>query len=170
MNLDGYIDLILANRNKQPNRIYFGPDFLSSSVFGSGKDETRQVAIGDMDGDGYPDIVAVNIGEKNKIFYNNGTGQFKKSLSFGSSSDKTMSVTLGDLDSDGDLDIVTGNNRNKNHYYINNDLKFRLNHFSENDKITYGITLVDLNNDGTLDIIESNSGDVNKIFFNKTQE
>ena len=65
---------------------------------------------------------------------------------------------------------MTGNNRNKNHYYINNDLKFRLNHFSENDKITYGITLVDLNNDGTLDIIESNSGDVNKIFFNKTQE
>ena len=168
--MDGYVDLILANRNKQPNRIYYGPSFSSSSIFGSGNDETRQVAIGDMNGDGDPDIVAVNIGEKNNIIYNDGRGNFKKSVPFGSSSDRSMSVALGDLDGDGDLDIEIGNSGSKNHYYINNNLKFRLNHFSENDKITYGITLGDLNNDGTLDIIESNSGDVNKIFFNKTQE
>ena len=95
INFDGKIDLILANRNKQPNRIYYGPSFSSSSEFGSGNDETRQVAIGDMDGDGDPDIVAVNIGEKNKIIYNDGRGNFIKSVSFGSSSDRSMSPVKG---------------------------------------------------------------------------
>ena len=74
------------------------------------------------------------------------------------------------LDGDGDLDIVTGNNNSKNHYYINSGEKFKLNYFSEDNKITYGISLGDLNNNGRLDVIESNSGDVNKIFFNKAMK
>ena len=123
-----------------------------------------------MNGDGAPDIVAANIGEKNKIYFNQGNGEFRESVSFGSLRDKTMSIALGDLDGDGDLDILAGNNGSKNHFYINSDGIFKLNRFSEDGKVTYGITLGDLNNNGRLDIIESNSGDVNKIFFNKIKK
>ena len=120
-----------------------------------------------MNGDGKPDIVAANIGEKNKIFYNSTTDQFQQSLSFGNPRDKTMSIALGDLDQDGDIDIVEGNNGKKNHFLINDSGNYRLTRFSTNNKITYGITLGDVNNDGRLDIIEANSGSINNIFFNK---
>ena len=123
-----------------------------------------------MNGDGTQDIVAANIGEKNRIYLNQGNGKFEEFITFGSLRDKTMSIALGDLDGDGDLDIVTGNNNSKNHYYINSGEKFKLNYFSEDNKITYGISLGDLNNNGRLDVIESNSGDVNKIFFNKAMK
>ena len=45
MNGDQLNDLVLANRNGQANRIYYGPSFKESSLFGTKNDETRGVVL-----------------------------------------------------------------------------------------------------------------------------
>ena len=55
MNQDGFKDLILANRNNQPNYIYLndgGLNFNKKILFGTGNDNTRAVEIGDFNSDG----------------------------------------------------------------------------------------------------------------------
>ena len=136
MNGDNNIDLILANRNGQENRIYFGPNFEEFSVFGTGKDETRGVVVMDMDSDKYLDIIVANIGEKNAIYFGDADGLYKRKVLFGGNKDGTMVVAVGDLDNDYDMDIVVGNNGQKNHYYINDNLKFSLNEFGNKESIT----------------------------------
>jgi len=72
---------------------------------------TRQLALGDVDGDGDLDAVLANTMRllpqaDNKILYNDGSGRFSDScqtVSMGGTS-----VALLDSDSDGDLDIVMG--------------------------------------------------------------
>ena len=177
---DGTDNIDSWTRTYLPNEIFIGNTKMNHSNFG------------DLDGDGDIDLIIGNTrenpyydGRKVSILTNDGSGNFTDSTStlipYTQSREPTSDeanavgggegeVYIRDWDGDGDLDIVTGNNGSKNHYYINNKSSFKLNHFSENDKVTYGITLGDLNNDGTLDIIESNSGDVNKVFFNKAQE
>ena len=70
MNGDQLTDLVLANRNGQANRIYYGPSFKESSLFGTKNDETRGVVLTDMNGDNYLDIVVANILETKKVHMN----------------------------------------------------------------------------------------------------
>ena len=88
--------------------------------FGEGDDETRKVVLADMNQDGFDDIIAVNVGDKNFIYFGDKEYQFKSFLPFGRSVDKTMALAVGDLNQDGKLDIVVGNNNQSNQYYINN--------------------------------------------------
>ena len=77
--------------------------------------EPRDIALGDMDHDGDLDIVAGNEGDsdtrssgEDKVYLNDGKGNFTLSATFGSPNDNTFSVALGDVDQDGDLDIALG--------------------------------------------------------------
>ena len=86
-------------------------------MFGEDNNETRGVAIEDMNQDGFLDIITVNIGNKNGIYFGDGSGKYARSIFFGKTSDATMAVVIGDLDNDGDLDIVAGNNNQKNQFF-----------------------------------------------------
>ena len=169
LNQDGHIDLVLANRNSQPNKIYFGPNFEQSFLFGEDNNETRGVAIEDMNQDGFLDIITVNIGNKNGIYFGDGSGKYARSIFFGKTSDATMAVVIGDLDNDGDLDIVAGNNNQKNQYFINNGDEFSPFQFGESSSISYGVTLGDFSGNGKLDIIVSNSGSRNIVYYNQSK-
>ena len=76
------------------------------------KGETSaSVNIGDLNGDGLPDIV-LGKGRHwplyNRVLLNDGKGRFSAS-SLGTAPDRTYSAALADLDGDGDLDIVVSN-------------------------------------------------------------
>lgn len=71
------------------------------------------VAIGDLDGDGYPDIVAGNMDDDVvSVFRNmrgtNGAPAFSVKADYATGMD-TRSVVIGDLDGDGKPDLVVGN-------------------------------------------------------------
>jgi hypothetical protein len=70
-----------------------------------GDSKSKDVALGDLDGDGDLDVISVAALYPGKIWLNDGTGTFIDS----GQSLETMgytSVVLGDLDGDGDLDAL----------------------------------------------------------------
>ena len=76
----------------------------------------------DIDGDGDIDIVVANgrhWPEFNQIFFNDGTGFFRKSKLLGTEATTSYMVPLADIDNDGDLDIIVANDRIKNQVFKN---------------------------------------------------
>ncbi len=65
------------------------------------------MTLGDVDGDGDLDLVTGNSNAPNRIYINNGAGNFTGGQALGANN--TFSVTLGDVDGDGDLDLLAGN-------------------------------------------------------------
>ena len=161
------MDLVLANRDGQPNYIYFGSKFVKKITYGTGLDESRDVDVGDMDGDGQLDIVVANIGDRNMIYYGSKKGSYDRSKAFGDPAAATHSIMLADLDLNGNIDIVVGNKGQRNHYYLNNKKELMQYTFGQKDGATYGVTIGDLDGDVYPDIVTANSGGWNIIYYNR---
>merc|ERR1719197_1591199 len=100
--------------------------------FGSMNGPTTDVEVGDIDGDGAPDIAVANDGAPNVIYWGEPTTFAVKATpqyaqlpadkpdagtsganpwpwsTIGPHSESTQSIDLGDVDNDGDLDIGVG--------------------------------------------------------------
>ncbi|WP_163408148.1 FG-GAP-like repeat-containing protein [Flavobacterium ajazii] len=86
-------------------------DFAFNADFATGSNP-RKTAIGDLDGDGKPDLVVVNYDSNTISIYHNestsgnlGSGSFAPKINL-ITGDKPSSVTIGDLDGDGKPDLV----------------------------------------------------------------
>ncbi len=116
--VDGDGDLDIVAGNTSVNRLYLnnGGDpwngFAAGSDITSDSDNTRSVALGDLDRDGDLDLVAVNDNATDRLYLNDGTTSpfaTVAGIDISSDVDHTESVALGDVDGDGTLDIVAGN-------------------------------------------------------------
>ncbi|TAE79470.1 MAG: hypothetical protein EAY81_11205, partial [Bacteroidetes bacterium] len=125
---DGKPELVIANggttsvsvfRNTATNGSIGASSFATNVNFITGT-APRSVVIGDVDGDGKPDLIATNqVSNTVSILRNTSTNGIINSSSFAAKVDlptgtSPFSVAIGDLDGDGKPDLVTANNGSNN--------------------------------------------------------
>ena len=179
VNLDGHLDLVLANRDSQTNEVLLNDGQLNFNrrvPFGGEDEQSRAVAIADLNRDGNPDLVVGNIGQSNRIFLGDGSGAFANSIPFGRPDGRTYALAVADMDKDGDLDVVVGNVQQANAVWWvawdrpgDGKLTLRSTTFGEESSATYGLDVGDVDGDGYNDIVTANSGTLNMIFLNRPE-
>jgi hypothetical protein len=88
-------------------------------LYRSGNVNTVSAAVGDLNGDGYPDLVTASQCYSNppldchagvSVMINNGDGTFKPAVKYEGDGLNGLQVAIGDLNGDGQLDLVVLNN------------------------------------------------------------
>ncbi len=91
--------------------------FPTQVLYSTGGVQSYSVAVGDLNGDGKPDIVASNYctteacnGDGSvSVLLGNGDGTFQAATTYDSGGRFATSVALGDVNGDGKLDVMVGN-------------------------------------------------------------
>ena len=135
------------------------PTFTVTAEDGSSQDYTVKIRQG-------LDAFVANMGQANKVWLNNGSGNYSDSgQTLGSSA--SYGVALGDLDGDGDLDAFVANRAQANTVWLNNGSG----NYSDSGQTlgsstSYGVALGDLDGDGDLDAFVANDGPANTVWLN----
>jgi hypothetical protein len=129
--------------------------------------ESKSVAIGDLNGDGTPDLVTANWGGTNvSVLLGQGDGTFKAQVPYTVTTGNTSPyfVAIGDLNGDGKLDLVTSNytfNQNDGSVTVvlgNGDGTFGPPTTLAVDSSPQAVAIADLNRDGKPDLGTANTG------------
>src|SRR5690606_28296740 len=166
---DGILDIFIVAEDDQNHEYYLGNGdggFRDVSDRILAKSEGNGLDVGDVNGDGLPDLVLGNSGEKGQNFLwindRDKPGYFidRSAQNLPEANDATQSVKLADLDGDGDLDMVLGNEVPPNRLLLNDGNGA----FAEAaDRLelpqplhTREVIVLDADNDGDLDIVFAN--------------
>ena len=143
--------------------------FASQTRFSVGNNP-QSVALGDLNGDGSPDIVTANSSNFNgdvSVLLGDGAGGFATQTRF-SVGNGPWSVALGDVNGDGSPDIVTANSSNSSDVSVL--LGDGAGGFASQTRFSVGnnpqsVVLGDVNGDGSPDIVTANffSNDVSVL-------
>ena len=175
---DGKLDLAVANqasgtvsifRNMATSGSIVPSSFADKIDFATGSGP-RSVAIGDLDGDGKPDLAVANSGSKTvSVFRNTSSrdsidiGSFDAKVDF-TTGVQPYSVAMGDLDGDGKPELATANFSSNNISVFRNTSSsgnIFLNSFATKVDFTtgaqpYSIALGDLDGDGRPELAVAN--------------
>jgi len=144
--------------------------------YASNGQAAHSVAIGDVNGDGKPDIVVANSCATGDFYCTSGTlgvllgngdGTFQPVVIYGTGGGHPTSVVVGDLNNDGKPDIVVSNYQTSNSDYTgrigvllgNGDGTFQpaVTYLSGGDG-NNSVAVADVNGDGRLDLLAVNQG------------
>lgn len=190
---DGDVDLVIGCADD--NRLFVnagGGRYVDESaerliLRDDGSEDTRDVGLFDVDGDGDLDLFFANAGRdsqanpRNRLLINDGTGWFtdESEARLPTLGVYTQSSAFGDLDGDGDLDLVLGNatsgfgtstipvqvwvNDGKGVFEdVTVQVVPRLPMVSAAD-----VAIADLNGDGTLDIYVANQSGADRVLVKR---
>ncbi|HLE29878.1 MAG TPA: FG-GAP-like repeat-containing protein, partial [Anaerolineales bacterium] len=156
-NGDGKLDIVLGYVG-QAAQVFLNDgsgNFSAGGALGSlsASASTTTIAVGDVNGDGPPDIVLGNFNQSSQVFLNanDGAGSFNPGSLLGSGVNST-NVAVGDLTGDGALDIVLDTL-----VYPNDGAgNFPSSASIGNGGSLFSATVGDVNGDGALDIVVGN--------------
>jgi hypothetical protein len=147
------------------------PYFAQAVNYQPGNGQPSSVFIADVNGDGYPDVVAANQSGSNghgsvDVYFGNGNGTFQAPVTYDSGASGTASVYVIDVNGDGRLDIVVANQGGGK--LGNGSVSVLLNNgggtfappvvYDSGGPGTNSVFVVDVNGDGEPDIVVSNYG------------
>jgi hypothetical protein len=171
---DGDLDVVLTTYYGSGGDLYVllndGAGHLSAPVtYYAGGSYRVYIGPGDLNGDGYNDLVVV-LSDLNrvKMYLNNGSGGFSVSDSISTGLSTPSGIAISDVDGDGDVDILTDNYDNgtvalsKNN---GNGTFAAVTTFSAGITFPDGIAAGDLNGDGAVDLAVSgwDSGQISAL-------
>lgn len=174
VDLDGDVDVFIANYIG-PSRLWLndghGHFTMSEQVFSAngGLSEAHDAAMGDLNGDRYPDIFVIFHNKPSRVFLNDGTGQFRESgQDIGGLKDYPQTVQLADVDGDGDLDAMIYNYKSTNSFWYNDGTgQFKQGDVNYGGDGSKGNLLVDLTNDSLPDMYIIMRSEPNPIWINQ---
>ena len=173
VNADGKPDLIVANWCASSNcngsvGVLLGNGdgtFQAAVSYASGGDGAFSVEVGDVNGDGKPDLVVANasgIGSVG-VLLGNGDGTFQTVVSYGSGGRSPISVAMGDVNGDGKPDLVVSNECGSNNNCANGSVAVLLGNgdgtfqaapaYGSGGQGAQSVAVEDVNGDGKPDLI-----------------
>ncbi|MCB0036869.1 MAG: VCBS repeat-containing protein, partial [Anaerolineales bacterium] len=179
-NNDGDLDIAIGYDDVHCTRLYYysaADSFTPYDFTAAPCPDTYSLAWGDLNGDGFLDLVEGNDGV-NRRYLRTGSPSFAGS-DIGGISRKSDSVVLGDWDNDGDLDLAVGNNSaapgalNEVYENINGTLyqNIALGWSAELEDTTAAVTWADINGDNKLDLAVGNDKlQINRLYMGSGQE
>ena len=167
VNNDGFLDLLIANRNEN-NVFYLAKEdgsfvehtFLSGLLSGG---QVRALLFSDVNLDGLIDIYLARINRENIFYLNVGNGQFINFTSASGALDSqiSMGAVFFDYDNDGDPDLYLTHDADQPNILYQNDGNGFFTDVSEGSGANIGtngmgVDVADVNQDGWLDIYVTN--------------
>ena len=167
---DGKLDLVVSNYNDSSVSVLRNTgssgsiNFATKVDFATGS-SPYSVAIGDLNGDGKPDLAVANNSSSNTVSLlrntgSSGTISFATKVNF-TTGTNPQSVSIGDIDGDGKYDLVIANNSSNTVSVLRNIGSIGTISFATKIDFTTGtkprsVAIGDMNGDGKLDLVISN--------------
>jgi hypothetical protein len=169
MNHDGFIDLIVPNRDGGQSYVYINHlgDVSRRVPFGPPDATIRVAQAADFNRDGLMDIVTIDEQKGAFIYFGQPGMTFMTPVPLANTKVTPYALAVGDVNLDGAIDIVVGNVEAPSIVYFNDGSgrNFIPVTFGDNKGTVYGFAIGDLDKDGRPDIAAARSDAPNVVYF-----